>query len=282
MVNLIAIFGLFVSQTLLISEVDAAKELETECSLDTVHGGVEVRTCCTEEVDTETGERTILDCWLEICTIDTGECTTAEGEDGNILDGLDRPTDEGVVLPTPPETTTKGDIGLTPLAPFTIKEDSDDISTNKLLGDQQEVKPVTPPPKKGFGITDLLSSQDDVSQTPSVESESQKDSSKTDKLNQNNEGFLSIPPTENDLSKFVPKEKKDINELISDKSESEFKVDIDIPELEILKDQSTETDKDQDQKNDDAKDEENDNDEDDEENSKEIPLSKNLPDNEDT
>ena len=74
-VGLIAAVALVVHQTMLVSEADAAKELETTCAIqenyDPDNVDIEQRLCCTYEVDTETGERETLECWVEYCHVPT-------------------------------------------------------------------------------------------------------------------------------------------------------------------------------------------------------------------
>lgn len=118
-----------------VTEAGAVKKFETACIIDSslTDEETEWRYCCMYEVDTESGEKKTLECWWEICEVQSGDCGTvadspaeppvdprdlAQGlgeqevlptppsSGGSTPEGVsDRPLGEQEVLPTPPTTT---------------------------------------------------------------------------------------------------------------------------------------------------------------------------------
>jgi hypothetical protein len=145
---LTTVSGLIVSQTIFVSEVNAAKKIEVECDLIASGTTIEKRICCEYEIDTETGEERQLDCWYEYCNIETGECKTEEPFGNNIPNGIDRPIDEGVVLPTPDDSTpggiTKGQLEEQKLFPIPQETTTFGDGITGRIPDQAGILPIPP------------------------------------------------------------------------------------------------------------------------------------------
>lgn len=165
--------GLIVGQTVLVSQVNAVKELNVECEGPRVIGGIEVRYCCLYETDTDDPDQPtrVVECWNEYCDIETGECETGPvGTQGdNIPNGLDRPIGEGAVLPVPPspenEITTpdKGEVLQMPPSPGSFVP----RVTERPLDDQEafQVPPETTT-QEDTGATDRPTDEKELLQIP--------------------------------------------------------------------------------------------------------------------
>ena len=96
-------------------EVNGAKERIIDCQLIESTESIEVRLCCEKEVDTETGETTLIgNCYTEVCLVGTDECRVSEDSGKPTVDPRDRPlTGEEELLPTAPPNTSQ-DEELTP------------------------------------------------------------------------------------------------------------------------------------------------------------------------
>ena len=162
---LTAAVGLIISQTILVSEVNGAKRLEVDCTLFGVDGGIETRYCCMYEIDEETGDKTLVECWWEQCHIGTDICDTHDpGGDSNIPDGQAGPTDEREVLPSPdipigpiPRGITDRPLGqqeVLPTPPETTSPEETGITDRPV--DEREVLPAIPGTTTPLGETSPL------------------------------------------------------------------------------------------------------------------------------
>jgi hypothetical protein len=128
-------------------EVNGAKERIIDCQLIESTESIEVRLCCEKEVDTETGETTLIgNCYTEVCLVGTDECRVSEDSGKPTVDPRDRPlTGEEELLPL-----TKGaqieegekEQGLPGITDRTVDE-REVLPTTPRLG---ETSPLQPPP----------------------------------------------------------------------------------------------------------------------------------------